>query len=100
MPDEYLIELGRIAAIWSHLESCLTICFQKLTGFNDMSGPTAFIMLEHTSFPQRLDMLSSLCEHLCSSYPTLKGYQDVISSLRTAQRLATSLCTMAWPGTK
>ncbi len=87
LPDEYLIELGRIAAVWASLESCVNICLQKLAGFNDMSDPTAFIMLAHTNFPQRLDMLGSLCEHLSRSHLNLADCQRVIGSLRNAQKL-------------
>ena len=87
LPNEYLTELGRIAAVWGSLESCLNLCLQKLAGFNDLADPTSFILLAHTNFPQRLDMLGSLCEHLSSSYPNLNEHKPVLVSLRSAQKL-------------
>jgi len=87
LPDEFLIEMGRIGALWGPLESTLNMCLGKLAGFNDLDDPTPFIMIGHTNFPQRLDMLGSLCEHLSPAYPKLKGYQQVISSLKNAQKL-------------
>lgn len=85
--DEYLIELGRISALWGCLESVLNTLLGKLAGYNELTDPTPFILLAHSSFPQRLDMLGSLCEHLSSGYPNLKDHTGVIGSLRTAQKL-------------
>jgi hypothetical protein len=85
--DEYLIELGRIAALWGSLESGLNMCLGKLAGFNELNDPTPFILFAHASFPQRLDMLGSLCEHLSSSHPNLKEHPKVIGALKTAQKL-------------
>ena len=87
LPDPYLLELGRVAALWASLESFLNICIGKLAGFNDQNDPTAFILVTHSSFPQRLDILSALCEHLVNSFPTLKGYKAVVERLRSAQKL-------------
>jgi len=76
--DEYLLELGRIAANWGYLESWLNMCLQKLAGVNDFDDPTAFILIAHTNFPQRLDMLGALCQHLSSMHPHLCAYDKVI----------------------
>lgn len=77
----------RIGALWGSLESTLNLCLEKLAGFNDLTDPTPFIILAHTNFPQRLDMLGALCEHLSPSYPNLIGYQQPIASLKNAQKL-------------
>ena len=87
LPKEYLEELGRIGTLWASLESFMALCLGKLAGFDKLVDPTAFILLNHTNFPQRLDMLGSLCETLVPAYPTLKGYKDVVSKLRSAQTL-------------
>src|SRR6266567_5568123 len=87
LPDQYLLELGRVAALWASLESFLNICIGKLSGFNDLNDPTAFILVTHSSFPQRLDILSALCEHLANSFPMLKAYKAVVERLRHAQKL-------------
>lgn len=87
LPDEYLREVGCVSALWASLESFLNLCIGKLSGFNDLNDPTAFILVTHSSFPQRLDILSALCEHLVNSYPTLKDYKTVVERLRQAQKM-------------
>lgn len=87
LPDDYLIEVGRIATVWGALESALNMCLYKLAGFNEVDDPTPFILLAHTNVPQRLDMLGSSCEYLNSAYPSLKEYQPVLAALRSAQKL-------------
>jgi len=87
LPDAYLVELGRVAALWASLESFLNMCVGKLAGFNDLNDPKAFILTTHSSFPQRLDMLAALCEQLVREFPNLKDYPAVVQQLRQAQKL-------------
>ena len=87
LPDAYLVELGRIAALWATLESFLNVCIGKLAGFNDLNDTKPFILVTHSSFPQRLDMLAALCEQLVKEFPNLKGYPAVVQQLRQAQKL-------------
>lgn len=85
LPDEMLVELGRISALWSALEAHLEVSLGKLAGYDELGDARPFIVLKHTSFPQRLDMLSALCETLASEFPHLAGYKDVVASLRAVQ---------------
>ncbi len=85
LPDSYLIELGRVSALWAALETLLNTCLGKLAGFNDVNDPTAFILITHTSFPQRLDMLGALCEQLKATHTHLSDYKEVVSKLKAAQ---------------
>jgi hypothetical protein len=87
LPDAYLLEIGRVAALWATLESFLNLCIGKLAGFNNLNDPKAFILVTHSSFPQRLDILSALCEQLVQEFPNLKGYEVVVQQLRQAQKL-------------
>jgi hypothetical protein len=87
LTDDYLIELGRITSLWEHLDSFVRMCVEKLAGFNEINDPTPFILLVHTNFPQRLDMLGALCERLAPMHPNLKEYPQVISSIKSAQKL-------------
>src|SRR3972149_3903969 len=87
LPDGYLLELGRVAALWATLDSFLNLCIGKLAGFNVLNDPKAFILVTHSSFPQRLDIFSALCEQLVSEFPNLKGYDAVVRVLRQAQKL-------------
>ena len=86
MPDSYLIEIGRISALWAGLEFFLNTCLGKLAGFDELNDPKPSILVYHSSFPQKLDMLGSLCEHLLPGYPYLSEYSSVISKLRAAQK--------------
>jgi len=79
-PDEYLLELGRVSALWASLETQLDIGLGELAGFNDMADPRPFILVRHTSFPQKLDMLSALCKLLLSRFPNLKALKPLFLS--------------------
>lgn len=85
LPDDFLRELGRVAAVWADLESFVNLCIGKLAGFDNLNDPKAFILVTHASFPQRLDMLGTLCEQLVSDFPHLKESKSVLGLLRTAQ---------------
>ncbi len=85
IPNNYLVEIGRVSVLWGTLESFLNICIGKLAGFGD-GDPKPFILVSHSSFPQRLDMLGTLCEHLLPNYPALADYKVVIGLLRDAQK--------------
>lgn len=87
IPDKYLIEIGRVSALWASLESSLNMALGKLAGFNDLTHPAPFVLLTHASFPQRIDMLSSFCVLLSPAFPNLTKYQEVIAKLREAQKL-------------
>lgn len=87
LPDAHLLELGRVCALWATLESFLNLCIGKLAGFNDLNDPKAFILVTHSSFPQRLDMLAALCEQLVNEFPNLTSYAAVVQQLRQAQKL-------------
>ena len=65
----------------------LNMTIGKLAGFNDIYDPKAFILVNHSSFPQKLDIFGSLCEQLTTEYPNFKPYQKVISKIKTAQKL-------------
>ena len=86
LPNEYLLELGRIAAMWANLESSLDIAISKFTGAEGVIDMKHLILIKHYSFPQKLDMLSSLCEYLLPDYPQLKIYPDTLEDLRKAQK--------------
>jgi hypothetical protein len=87
LPEVYLTELGRLAAVWSILESQLDVCLGKVAGFDGLTDPRPFILLKHSAFPQKLDVLSALCEQLSPDYPRLREYATVVSQLRAAQKL-------------
>lgn len=87
LPENHLAELGRLSALWSILEGQLDVCLGKVAGFDELSDPRPFILLKHSSFPQKVDSLAALCEQLGPSCPHLAGYATTIGRLRSAQTL-------------
>lgn len=87
IPDNYLIELGRVSALWTSLENLINICIGKLAGFNEINDPKPFILITHSSFPQRLDILSTLCEGLLPEFRHLYEYKKTIAVLKNAQKV-------------
>jgi len=91
LPDEFLTEIGRVAALWACLESLLDHCLAKLAGFDDLHDHKPLIFFTHLSFPQRLDMLAALCEDMQANFPQLAGYKEVVSKLKAAQLTRNSI---------
>lgn len=87
VPDNYLIEVGRVSVLWAALESILNDCLGELAGFQVQEDPKSFILMNHMSFPQRLDILGALCELLAIDHPNLAAYKKVIQELRSAQSM-------------
>lgn len=87
LPDEFLREVGRLSVLWTGLDDQLNTCIGKLAGFNDLLDMRPFILVKHSSFQQKLDVLSSLCEHLLAKYPWLQSYKNVVSQIKSAQTL-------------
>ena len=85
LPDEFLIEIGRVSALWASLESLLNTLLGKLAGFDVLDDARPFILVVHSSFPQRLDMLGALCEGLTAEHPNLANHKEVVAKLRAAQ---------------
>jgi hypothetical protein len=85
IPDDFLTEIGRTAALWANLESFLNICLGKLAGFDEPLDYRVFILTAHSSFPQRLESFGALCDQLYPEYPHLAGYRKVVSEIKVAQ---------------
>ena len=86
VPDEYLLELGRMTVLWGTLESGCVVAFGKLAGYEDTLDVRAIIVTAHLNFQQRIDAISTLCEHLLPNYPVLSEYETVIKQLKAAQK--------------
>jgi hypothetical protein len=85
LPTEWLLELGKITNAWPTFENFLNLMIQKLAGFENMFDPTYTIMVAHASMPQRLDMLSSLCDRKVEEFPHLGEYKKVVGLIKEAQ---------------
>lgn len=85
VPDEYLLELGRMVSLWGSLESTTAVAISKLAGYDSPTDPRALTMVAQSSFQQRVDIVSSLCGQLVDQVPHLRDYESVIKKVRAAQ---------------
>jgi hypothetical protein len=85
-PDDYLLELGRMTAIWGTLESAVNVAISKFAGYQSPLDYRALIMVAHSNFQQRVDIISALCEQLVPEYPRLKDYKAIIAKIQAAQK--------------
>ncbi|VBG63372.1 hypothetical protein [Burkholderia pseudomallei] len=85
VPDEYLLELGRMVSVWGSLESTTAVAISKLAGYESPTDIRALAMVAHSNFQQRVDIVSSLCGQLVEQVPHLKDYEIVIKKVRAAQ---------------
>jgi len=84
-PDEYLLELGRITALWGSLESSIDLAISKLSGFGESSNWRFHVLIAHSNFKQRVDILETLCHGLQDDHPHLKKYKQTIKLIIQVQ---------------
>jgi hypothetical protein len=85
LPEPWLAEIGRVAVLWSTLEAHLDVCLSKLAGFDAVGDFRPFVLLRHSSFPQKLDVLSALCAAMSPQFQALRAHKTVLAQLKTAQ---------------
>ena len=73
LPDEYLIEIGRVSVEWALLESALDLCLIKLAG-KEILETRSSIIFNHMAFPMKLDVMGALVSELLPAYPGLAGF--------------------------
>lgn len=85
VPDDYLLELGRMVSVWGSLESTTALAIAKLAGYDSPTDPRVLTMVAHSNFQQRVDIVSALCGQLVEEYPHLKDHESVVKKIRAAQ---------------
>lgn len=86
LPNEFLIELGRISGLWGVLESAVNLCINMLAGYQEAYDYRAAIMLAHANFKQRADILETLLEQTSNEHHALKGYEGAMKLIGRAQK--------------
>ena len=86
LPDDVLLELGRMTALWPSLEGCVNLAIGKLMGYSELLDYRSVIVLAHSNFQQRVDIFSSLCEQLTPDYPNLAEYKSVLKLINSVQK--------------
>jgi len=87
IPDEHLIALGKLVTNYARLEQQLNMLIGKIAGFDNLSDPIYFIMINHVSISQKIDILSAICEERLQDYPHLEGYKNVMTETRNVTTL-------------
>lgn len=86
IPNEFLLELGRMTALWPSLEIGINFGISKLMGYPAVLDHRPVIALAHANFQQRLDIFESLCDQLLPEYPKLRDYKAVCTRVKAAQK--------------
>lgn len=84
-PLDYLIELGRITALWGGLESSVNVALNKLSGIDDIDGWRIHVLTVHSNFKQKVDAIETLCHKMQEQFPSLKMYKNTIQAINKAQ---------------
>jgi hypothetical protein len=85
LPNDYLVEVGRIALMWARLETLVMNSVANFSGLENLADPRNFIVYSRPNFGENIQLLEALCDHLLPTNPNLHGYQQVLDQLRDAQ---------------
>jgi len=85
VPDEYLLELGRITVLWGSLESSVNHAINYLSGINPEDRWRVSVLTAHSNFKQRVDIIETLCNELQKTFPNLSMYPETIKLITKAQ---------------
>ena len=72
IPDAYLLAIGKVCVVWNNLETMLDMMITKLAGMDQTADPRAQIMVNHLTWPLKIDIFSSLAHHLAPEHPRLE----------------------------
>ena len=86
LPNNYLIELGRLSALWGVLESTVDLSINKLACYASVYDYRAAVMLAHANFKQRADILETLLEQTCMEHAELRRYDRVMKLISRSQK--------------
>lgn len=95
IPDEYLIEIGKVTVQWSVLETVFDLCSIKLAGM-DVMEPRGTAIFAHMTFPLKLDVFVAMVDSLQSGYPRLQNYKAVVAAVREAQTIRNKIVHSKW----
>jgi hypothetical protein len=85
LPDDYLIAIGKVCVQWGILEHFVELVLLKLAELPHDST-NGKIIVNHMSWPQKMDIINSLVDQLLPQYPRLAGYDEqVVPLLKKAQ---------------
>ena len=87
LPNEVLIELGRIVDAWIELDICLDRALDKLAGMDGYMDSRFAFRQAQNPFPQRLQTFGTYCSQLALEFPHLRNCRRVHERLKAAHQL-------------
>ncbi|MET0379085.1 MAG: hypothetical protein ABW049_08855 [Spongiibacteraceae bacterium] len=87
LPDDYLIEVGRLALVWGRLENLLRNVVANLAGLENLSDPRLFLVFNHPDFEHNVELLRQLCKQLAPGTPNLKHYPELVAQLLAVKKI-------------
>jgi len=75
IPDDYLLAIGKVCVQWGNLEAIMELTIAKLASM-DIWDARSKIVLNHMAWPMRMDIFTSLANHLMADYPRLERVSD------------------------
>lgn len=85
-PDDYLLELGRITALWGSLEFSVNNAINYLSGIESQNHWRVAVLTAHSNFRQKVNMVQTLCHELQETFPNLSMYPETIKLIESAQK--------------
>jgi hypothetical protein len=87
VPDNYLIELGRATALWGNLEKQVDHSINYLSGLQPHDHWRVAVLIAHSNFKQKIDIIDTLCNELQKQFSNLSTYQETTKIIRSAQKM-------------
>jgi hypothetical protein len=87
LPDEMLVELGRIVALWTAVNELLDAALERLAGMDQYMEARSGRGFRRAPFIQRLQVFSDYCGQLALEFPYLRAYRVVMEKLKAAHAL-------------
>lgn len=84
VPDEYLLELGRLVQMGNTAEMVMVGTISLLLGHATPANRLARIMVAHSTAQQRLHAIEALFEQVALVNDDLDGYEKAVGDLRRA----------------
>ena len=86
-PEKYLLELGRVTALWGALEQSVNNAINYLSGLEQQDHWRIAVLTAHSNFRQRVDIIDTLCYELHPHFPNLSNYEKTTKLVRSAQKM-------------
>lgn len=85
--ESYLVEIGRIAVLWSKLENFVKNSAANFAGLDNLENTKMYVVFSSNSFCENVELIEKLCALQLPATPNIKNYAQVINALYQAEVL-------------